>query len=824
VIQTVTIGHQPALLEPPGEHAGSFPNPDQTAVIEAVKESLLVLAPMGTGKTRTAAAAIRRALESGIEPERVLGLTFTNRAAEAMRAAVAEVLPNESHRVHLFNLHGLCARFLREEGRLASLPPDFGILDEEESAELLWQFIPAPDRKERFRDKPKEALNAYEKFVFNFLMGGNVGPIPPAFQMYRDALHRDGSVDFTGLIARTYRILKTNTGAREHWQARYCWMLVDEVQDINLAEYRIMALLGAVHRCVKFFGDMHQTIYEWRFAQPRQVIDVFEREFRPRKMSLRTNYRCSQILIEASNAVRKAFIPSGEPFPEGISSLATGKMTLNSFETVAGEIEAVVSQVASWRKQGIPCNQIAVLARHNRTLIEISTALRPAGIPHLVADDFDFFRRREVKDVTAILEHLVSPFRRHPILRLLKHFGANAKALDALEKEGHGTGLHLGYLVRGASGDPLHPLLEAWKNGHVVALDTETSGLDPATAEVLQFSRVDQLSKKSFTQHIRPKGRVGESFHTHGLTDEFLAAHGKEACEVLKNGLTFGPGQALLGHNLEFDMRLLRAQSMHLGLDVRFPICFDTMPLAAATLPGEQLTGLRLETVAQALGVSLPRAHDAEADAGACLSILERLMPQLIETQPDRLKIIAQMGSELGLAFRKVTTLFQQASEKECLPVAELILAVWELLRNTPGSHDYRTDPARMKNIEDLAATARFLEQRRGGILSLPAFLEQVALSRRDMLLEADPDRVRLLSAHAAKGLEFEAVALPRLVAPWAGYSDEEARVFYVMLTRAKNHLWMSWPQKTPSKWGEQRSERLKYLSVIEPYIRQSNS
>jgi DNA helicase-2/ATP-dependent DNA helicase PcrA len=236
----------------------SFPNPEQTAVIEAVNESLLVLAPMGTGKTRTAAAAIRRALESGIEPEYILGLTFTNRAAEAIRAAVAEVLPDKSHRIQLFNLHGLCARLLREEGALCNLPPDFSILDEDESAELLWQYIPRVDREERYKNNMKAALNAYEKFVFDFLMGGKAGQTPAAFRMYRDTMHRDGTVDFTGLIARTYLVLKKNEAARERWQKRYRWMLLDEVQDINLAEYRVISLLGEHHRCMKFFGDTHQ--------------------------------------------------------------------------------------------------------------------------------------------------------------------------------------------------------------------------------------------------------------------------------------------------------------------------------------------------------------------------------------------------------------------------------------------------------------------------------------------------------------------------------------------------------------------------------------
>lgn len=807
----------------------SFPNPEQAAVIEAVQESLLVLAPMGTGKTRTAAAAIHRALATGIKPERVLGLTFTNRAAEAMRAAVAGALPGAEGiavgRVQLFNLHGLCARLLREERTLADLPPDFGILDEDESAELLWQFIPRAEREKLYRNKPVQALNEYEKFVFNFLMGDPVGPTPSAFRLYRDALHRDGSVDFTGLIARAYRVLKTDAAARERWQARHDWLLVDEVQDINLAEYRIIALLAGKCRCVKFFGDTHQTIYEWRFAQPREVLDAFAREFQPGRLTLRVNYRCSPVLVEATNAMRRRFIPSDEPFPVATGDPSDGQITLQTFETAGAETAAVVAQLAAWRKRGIPCDQIAVLTRQNRTLVEISAALRAADIPHLAAEDYDFFRRQEVKDVAAILGHLVCPFRRQPILRLVKRFGATQGALEALEKTMQGTGLHLGHLVRGAAGDPLQPLLEAWRAGRLVALDTETTGLDPAVAEVIQLARIPidrvDAATEPVVEWIKPAGKVGQSIQTHGISDDFLAAHGRDARAVFERGLRFDTGTILLGHNLAFDLRLLRSHAARLGMTPSFPPAFDTMPLAAACLEKDRLAGLRLESVAAALGVDLARAHDAAADARACLSILERLLPRLQEMQPARMKIIADMGSELGLAFRKVARLLHQAVEAEAgePSVQRLIPAVWTILRDTPGLHDYASNPARTRNIEDLAAIAPFLEKRRGHPLSLPDFLEQVALSRRDMVLEAGPDRVRLLTAHAAKGLEFAAVALPRLVKGWSGYSDEEARVFYVMLTRARQHLWLSWPRVVRTPFGtEAATEKLKYLSAIEPY------
>jgi superfamily I DNA/RNA helicase len=316
---------------------------------------------------------------------------------------------------------------------------------------------------------------------------------------------------------------------------------------------------------------------------------------------------------------------------------------------------------------------------------------------------------------------------------------------------------------------------------------------------------------------------VGDSFHTHGFSDELLAARGGDAREILSRELAFDKGQILLGHNLAFDLRLLRNHAARLGLEVAFPPWFDTMPLASVMLPVEKLKGLRLESVAQAVGVELPRAHDAEADARASLQILEQWIPELEARREARLEFLQHMDREVALAIQKTSTLFRAAAEAEaaCDAVARLIEQVWERLRSTPGEHDYRANPVRAKNIADLVAVARFLDARHGAPVSLPMFLEQVSLSRRDMLLETGPDRIRLLSAHAAKGLEFDAVALPRLQKPWPDYSDEEARVFYVMLTRARRHLWLGSVKSVKTHYGNLvPSERLKYLGALQDWVR----
>lgn len=798
---------------------GVFPNDEQRAVVEAVRESLLVLSPMGTGKTRTAAAAVARAMADGIAPEKILGLTFTNRAAEAMRRALAEALPEDSHRVALFNLHGLCARLLREECALAGLPPDFGILDEDESAELLWQFISRRDRSEKYDDDRRAALGAYEKFVFRFLTGEERGSVPDEFLMYRDAMYRDGTVDFTGLIARAWRVLRADRAARERWRARFAWILVDEAQDINLAEYRVIALLGEKSRCVKMFGDTHQTIFEWRFAQPRQVIEAFAAEFSPRRLALKINYRCAPALVEASNALRRVHVPSREPFPEPGLLGVEGRIEMSSAEDSEQELRALVEKVEEWRRAGVALREIAVLARANRTLAEVSAAFRVANVPHLVFDEFDFFRRQEVKDVLAVLENLVAPFRRTPVLRLLKAQGAPEGALARFEQELAGTGLHVSETVRGARGDPLHALLEAWNAGRVVCVDTETTGLDPEESEVIQLARVE--ARGTANAWIRPKGSVGDSARTHGLTDDYLRSAGRDAREVFSEMLRFAPGTVLLGHNVAFDLRMLARHAARVGLTPAMPAFFDTMPLAAAALDAGRLKGLRLETVAEALRVEMPRAHDAAADARATFEVFSRLMPTLMERQADRLKALEGRPAEVSLAIRKTTALLQAAreAESETGSVRDLVLAVWEIFKERSGARDYRSNPAREANVRDLAGIAGFLADRRGGRISLSLFLEQVALSRRDMLLETDPDRVRLLTAHAAKGLEFDAVAIPRLVKPWSDYTAEEARIFYVMLTRARRRLWLSWPKRLVSAWGRDfPAERLKYLVAIEPF------
>jgi DNA helicase II / ATP-dependent DNA helicase PcrA len=795
----------------------TFPNSQQQEVIRRVGESLLVLAPMGTGKTRTAAAAISRAIESGIAPERILGITFTNRAAEAMRVAVGKVIPQSSAKIPLMNLHGFCARLLREEHALAHLTPDFGILDEEDSMELLWQFISQSDKSARYQNKPQNALNDYEKYVFGYLLGGQPGlKTPIEYVMYRDALRRDGTVDFTGLIARTHRLLGHNAHVREKWQRACQWILVDEVQDINLAEYQILSLMAGGCRCLKFFGDPHQTIFEWRFAQPQQVLDAFQREFTPVVLSLTANYRCSPGIVQLSNTVRKHFIPSNHPFPEPFLN-DEGSVAYVEAQHAGEELDFLGRQVTEWMEQGIQPERIAVLARTNLVLKEISTRLTAINVPHLQADDFDFFRRKEIKEVLALLEHSISPFRRQPVLRTLKLFGARIASLEKFESQAAGTGLHISQLVREPlRGDPLHALLEAWRLGNIAAVDTETTGLDPAKAEVVQFAYVGR--ERIVSEYLRPSHPVGKSVETHGLTDEFLSSHGREPAEVLDEIAKILEGRDVwLGHNLQYDLEVLKSQFLRSGRTFSSPKCFDTMPLAAALLKREELPGLRLEHVSKAFGVELKDAHDAVADSQACLDVLGKMIPTLENRQAHRMRAVEEIEPDLNLAIRKTLGIYQAVEAlRDTLPFGgELVLKTWEILKSTPGEHDFRSHPAREKNVQQLARVADHLREQKGA-LSIHAFLELVTLSRKEMLFESDPHRVRLLTAHSAKGLEFDAVALPRLVAPWKD-SEEEARVFYVMITRARRHLWLCCPRRAPDRRGELVPvQPLRFLSVFE--------
>lgn len=383
-----------------------FPNDEQRCVIDHLHGPVLVLAPVGTGKTRVMAARLARALESGgVPPDRTLCVTFTNRAAGEMRRRVETVLGERAREAHVFTFHGLCAWILRQEAGDLGFPPDFVIYDDADSPDLLDEVYREigvrerlPRSKDFFWELSQRKSNAPPEDL-------RIAGPPPLFrgedpirervaERYHRILDERNALDFADLIHRVRAMLHLLPEKRERWEERFDWTQVDEVQDTHFSEYDVVSRLARRTRNLAFFGDVDQTIYEWRGSNPDEVLRLFRRDFgAPIEFLLSRNYRATRALLEAADRFAGSFgrrrtrlvpdhaVARGEP-------IAThgAKDPLDEARWVARTAKAVATDPRAEKSTAI------LVRKHERAQV-LSRVLAETGVAHVTVEEFEFFRR-----------------------------------------------------------------------------------------------------------------------------------------------------------------------------------------------------------------------------------------------------------------------------------------------------------------------------------------------------------------------------------------------------------------------------------------------
>ncbi|MDT8435167.1 MAG: UvrD-helicase domain-containing protein [Gemmatimonadota bacterium] len=391
-------------------------NPEQRAAVEHREGPLLVLAGAGSGKTRVLTARVARLVaEEGIPPHRILAVTFTNKAAGVMRERIAELLGAEPHGLWVGTFHAICARLLRREGDRLPRGSRFSIYDEDDSLRTLRRAMEQAGLDVKrwspgaLRGRISEAKNAlvgpeeYAARAFD-LAGRAVADVYP---LYERALAASQAYDFDDLLVQAVRLLEDHEEVGERYAARFLHVLVDEYQDTNHAQYRIVKRLAAVHRNVCVVGDDDQSIYGWRGADLRNILD-FERDFPGAAVvRLEENYRSSAAILHVANEViarnrdrkekrLRTVRPGGEPVE--VVRLADER----------AEAAWVVDRIRSGQG-GLGAGDSVVLYRTNAQSRPFEDALRRARIPYRIVGGVRFYERREVKDVLSYLQLAVNP-------------------------------------------------------------------------------------------------------------------------------------------------------------------------------------------------------------------------------------------------------------------------------------------------------------------------------------------------------------------------------------------------------------------------------
>jgi DNA helicase II / ATP-dependent DNA helicase PcrA len=281
----------------------------QQRVVDQLKGGLLVLAPVGSGKTFALTERIGRALDVGkLRPERILTLTFTNRAAREVQQRLADRFPDQVERLWISTFHGLCATILRREARAAGLPADFTICDETDSLDLLREISPLDQDAARafFRDleRAKTVLSSRElSWPLDFArLFAPLGEGRVLARLYQDELRQQGRLDFGDLVLLTNALFARRADVRQRWEERFDLVQVDEVQDTHRSEYNVIWVLAHRGRNLALFGDLDQTIYGWRGSDPDAIVQRFRRDFAPVvELSLGHNRRATRNLVQAAD-------------------------------------------------------------------------------------------------------------------------------------------------------------------------------------------------------------------------------------------------------------------------------------------------------------------------------------------------------------------------------------------------------------------------------------------------------------------------------------------------------------------------------------------
>jgi len=392
-------------------------NPEQREAVLHVDGPLLILAGAGSGKTRVITSRIAHLVGNGhAQPHEVLAVTFTNKAAEEMRARVEALLGSDVSGMWVSTFHSLCARLLRREAPAIGLSRDFVIYDSSDQLTVVKQALKSLHVDESFV-QPRAALSrishAKNRMEGPEAVEANAGwnrrdeQIAKIYAYYLNALKESNALDFDDLLLRTVELFEQSERVRTKYAEQFKFVMVDEYQDTNRPQYLLITRLAGMHRNLCVVGDPDQSIYKWRGADLRNILD-FEQDFGEAKIvKLERNYRSTQIILDAASAVisqnrnrkdkrlwtdrkggdRIVYFRGGDELEEADFITRTARGAL------ADDVEATV----------------AVLYRTNAQSRTIEDALMREGVAYKVVGGVRFYERKEIKDALAYMRLIINP-------------------------------------------------------------------------------------------------------------------------------------------------------------------------------------------------------------------------------------------------------------------------------------------------------------------------------------------------------------------------------------------------------------------------------
>lgn len=532
-------------------------NREQQQAVQHTEGPLLILAGAGSGKTKVLTVRIAYLLAQGVNPYEILAITFTNKAAKEMKSRVEGLVGDVANRIWLSTFHSFCAKFLRFElDNFLGYNSNFTIYDTSDSQVVIKAALKALNLDDKYypvgamisaiSDAKNKLMFAsdYRKQARDFYQQ----KVADVYEYYERELRKNNALDFDDLLLVAVKLLQSNATVLEKYSKRFKYVMIDEYQDTNHAQYLLAYLLSSHWKNIAVVGDADQSIYAWRGADIQNILD-FEKDYpNCTSIKLEQNYRSTKIILDAANAV----IDNNEGRPE--KNLWTDKVEgakIQHFTAQSEHEEAAFIGDTIVKKHdihGVPYGDMAILYRTNAQSRVLEEALIKRALPYTMVGGTKFYDRKEIKDVLAYLRVLYNPFDDLSLLRIInvpkRSIGATtvSKLQDYARENGTSlfmtlTQLHLVDTIKGKTKEKLEEfgiliftlvaemddksvldILEAIldRTGYLAQLEESTDPQDQARAENIG----ELLSVAKDFQDTNPTGTVEDFLEQVALVND----------------------------------------------------------------------------------------------------------------------------------------------------------------------------------------------------------------------------------------------------------------------------------------------------------------
>ncbi|MGH3042157.1 MAG: ATP-dependent helicase [Gaiellaceae bacterium] len=512
-------------------------NPAQREAVLATEGPVLVVAGAGSGKTRVLTHRIAHLVAAcGVKPNEILAITFTNKAAGEMKRRLEGILGDVSQRMWVMTFHAACGRILRREAPRLNYRSNFTIYDQADQVRVV-KAIVEEEGWDPKRFVPR-GIHAQISSAKNQLVGPEeyeerVGSfyeqtVAAVYKRYQSRLLTSNAMDFDDLIMRTVEILEHHPDAREKWQKAFRYVLVDEYQDTNHAQYRLLQLLAGKHGNVFAVGDPDQSIYAFRGADIRNILE-FERDFGgAQTIALEQNYRSTNAILRAANSL---IANNRERKPKNLfSELGEGDpVRVVEVEDEHAEARFVASELAALFEEGYAGAEIAVFYRTNAQSRMLEDVLVRQEIPYQVIGGPRFYERAEIKDAVAYLQVIDNPFDGVSLTRIANRprRGIGDASLARLQVYADAQGISLFETLGQAeeAGVGAAPL-KAVQRLHGLLQSLMAGALELPVSELLEkvLEQSGYLEALEAERTIEAQGRIENLLELGGVALEYQAA------------------------------------------------------------------------------------------------------------------------------------------------------------------------------------------------------------------------------------------------------------------------------------------------------------